>query len=65
MKKDRELTREFYIEHNNEKKILGNEFEIKLRNEMNQATITKECVAWISEKVEIKSLKKYNPAQPK
>lgn len=63
MKKDRELTREFYIEHNNEKKILGNEFEIKLRNEMNQAIIAKECAAWISEKVEIKSLKQYNPAQ--
>ncbi|MCG4580083.1 helicase-related protein [Clostridium cochlearium] len=63
VKKDRELTREFYIEHNNEKKILGNEFEIKLRNEMNQAIIAKECAAWISEKVEIKSLKQYNPAQ--
>lgn len=65
VKKDRELTREFYIEHNNEKKILGNEFEIKLRNEMNQATIAKECAAWILEKVEIKSLKQYNPAQPR
>ncbi len=65
VKKDRELIREFYIEHINEKKVLGNEFEIKLRNEMKQAAIAKECAKWLSEKAEIKSLKRYNPAQPR
>ena len=31
--KDQELIREYYIERNPEKKMSGNEFEIKLRNE--------------------------------
>lgn len=65
VKKDRELIREFYIERANEKKLLGNEFEIKLRNEMRQASIAKECAKWFSEKAEIKSLKQHNPAQPR
>ena len=65
VKKDRELIREFYIEHNNEKKVSGNEFEIKLRNEMKQAAIAKECAKWLEEKAEIKSLKKANLAQPR
>ena len=32
--KEQELIREYYIERNLKKKISGNEFEIKLRNEM-------------------------------
>lgn len=65
VKKDKELIREYYIERNNEKKVSGNEFEIKLRNKMNQAAIAKECAAWLQDKVQIKSLKKANPAQPR
>lgn len=65
VKKDRELIREYYIESDNEKKVSGNEFEIKLRNEMKQGAIAKECAKWINEKVEIKSLKSANPAQPR
>ena len=67
VKKDKELIREFYIQHNhiNEKKVSGNEFELKLRNEMKQAAIAKECAKWLDEKTEIKSLKKSNPAQPR
>jgi hypothetical protein len=66
IKKDNELTREYYIEHNdNEKKVSGNEFEIKLRNEMNQAVIAKECSKWLQDKVQIKSFKKANSAQPR
>lgn len=65
VKKDKELIREFYIEHNNEKKVSGNEFEIKLRNEMKQAAIAKECAKWLEEKTEIKSLKTANIAQPR
>lgn len=65
VKKDRELIREFYIERNNGKILSGNEFEIKLRNEMKQAAIAKECAQWLSEKADIKSLKTSNPAQPR
>ncbi|WP_425447857.1 helicase-related protein [Dethiothermospora halolimnae] len=34
-----------------------------MRNELNQAHIAKECAQWLKDKVEIKSLKKANPAQ--
>jgi hypothetical protein len=56
VKQDSELTREYYIAKN-EKSISGNEFEIKLRNELKQSHIAKECAAWLQAKVEIKSLK--------
>ena len=60
---DNELIREYYIDHSPERKLQGNEFEIKLRNEMKQAAIAKECAEWIRKKVEIKSLRHTNPAQ--
>lgn len=40
-------------------------FEIKLRNEMKQAAIAKECAQWLEKKAEIKSLRQANPAQPR
>lgn len=63
--KDQELIREYYIVRNPEKKMSGNEFEIKLRNEMKQAAIAKECAQWLEKKAEIKSLRQANPAQPR
>ncbi|MFY9413162.1 MAG: hypothetical protein WAP27_00245, partial [Tepidanaerobacteraceae bacterium] len=65
VRKDQELFREYYIVRNPEKKISGNEFEIKLRNEMKQAAIAKECAQWLEKKAELKSLRQPNPAQPR
>lgn len=66
VKKDKDLTREFYIERlAREKAVSGNEFEVKLRNEMRQAAIAKECAEWLEKKVKIKSLRKSNSAQPR
>lgn len=49
-------SREFYIPRlNREKSIYGTEFEVKLRNEMTQKAIAKECAEWIKEKVTFKS----------
>lgn len=62
-KEDKEITRQYYIDRGLEKKISGNEFEIKMRNELNQASIAKECADWLRNKVEMKSLKKPNIAQ--
>ncbi len=48
--------REFYIPRlNRERSLYGTEFEIKLRNEMTQKAIAKECANWIREKVTFKS----------
>lgn len=63
IKREKEKNREYYIEKHNETKLSGNEFEIKLRNELNQFSIAKECAQWIEKKVEMKSLKEPNPAQ--
>lgn len=48
--------REFYIPRlNRESSLYGTEFEIKLRNEMTQRVIAKECAQWISQKAVFKS----------
>ncbi|MDY5949535.1 MAG: SNF2-related protein, partial [Oscillospiraceae bacterium] len=48
--------REFYIPKlNRERSLYGTEFEIKLRNELTQKAIAKECADWIREKVKFKS----------
>ena len=49
-------TREFYIPRlNRESSLYGTEFEIKLRNEMTQKSIAKECADWIRRKAVFKS----------
>ena len=48
--------REFYISRlNRENSIYGTEFEVKLRNELTQKAIAKECADWIKKKVTFKS----------
>lgn len=48
--------REFYIPRlSRETSLYGTEFEIKLRNEMNQRAIARECADWIREKAKFKS----------
>ena len=48
--------REFYIPRlTRESSLYGTEFEIKLKNEMNQKAIAKECADWVKDKVTFKS----------
>ncbi len=48
--------REFYIPRlNREKSLYGTEFEVKLRNELTQKSIAKECADWIRKKAVFKS----------
>lgn len=48
--------REFYIPRlNRERSLYGTEFEVKLRNELTQKAIARECADWIREKVIFKS----------
>lgn len=48
--------REFYIPKlTRERSLYGTEFEVRLRNELNQKAIVKECADWIREKVTFKS----------
>ena len=48
--------REFYIPRlNRERSLYGTEFEVKLRNELSQKAIAKECADWIRKKAVFKS----------
>ena len=48
--------REFYIPRlDRERTLYGLEFEVKLRNELTQKAIARECAEWIREKVCFKS----------
>lgn len=49
-------SREFYIPHIfNEKHLCGGEFELRLKNELNQRAIAKECSDWVKGKVTFKT----------
>lgn len=49
--------REFYIPKlSRERNLYGSDFEIKLRNQMTQKAIAKECADWIRNKVQFKSI---------
>lgn len=48
--------REFYIpRHTREQSLFGTEFEVKLKNELTQKSIAKECAEWMRKKVKFKS----------
>lgn len=52
-KKDK---REFFIPKlNRERNLYGSEFEIKLRNQLSQKAIARECAEWIRKKVKFRS----------
>ena len=54
--KSKKEKREFYIPRlSREKSLYGTEFEVKLRNEMTQKSIAKECTEWIKKKATFKS----------
>ena len=54
--KEAKQRREFYIPRlNREQSLYGTEFEVKLRNEMTQKSIAKECADWIRRKAKFRS----------
>lgn len=53
---DKKTQREFYIPKlNRERSLYGTEFEIKLRNEMTQRAVARDCVEWIRRCARFKS----------
>lgn len=56
MEKEKKDKREYYIPRmNRERNLYGTEFEVKLKNEMNQKAIAKECAEWIKKKAKFLS----------
>ena len=51
----------FYIPHiYKETELCGGEFELRLKNQLNQRAIARECSKWVKEKVVFKSNKHHN-----
>lgn len=59
----RKEKREFYIPKLSESGLCGTEFEIRLKNQMTQRAIARECAEWIRSKVRIKTLKTHVTTQ--
>jgi SNF2 family DNA or RNA helicase len=56
MEKAPKEKREFYIPRlNRERSLYGTEFEVKLRNELSQKAIARECADWIRKKATFRS----------
>lgn len=55
VKNKKEITREYSLNGTYEKNISGDKYEIRLKNELNQSEIAKECANWIKNKVEAKA----------
>lgn len=54
-------SREFYIPHiYNERQLCGGEFELRLKNSLNQRAIAKECSDWVKNKVSFKTNKHFD-----
>lgn len=55
--KVKKYQREFFITKLSESGLCGTEFEIRLKNQMTQKAIARECAEWLRSKVQIKTLK--------
>lgn len=56
--------REFFIpKMQRESSLYGSEFELRLRNELTQRAIAKECADWIRRKVQFRSNRSHAPMQ--
>jgi hypothetical protein len=54
--KTKKEKREFFIPKlHRERNLYGTDFEVKLRNKLEQKAIAKECADWIRRKVKFKS----------
>ena len=54
--KEQKEKREYYIPKlNRERNVYGTDFEIRLRNQLSQKSVAKECAEWIRHKVKFKS----------
>lgn len=60
----RKERREFFIpKSNRERSLYGSEFEIQLRNKLNQRAIARECAAWMKKKAKFRSNVTKSPMQ--
>ena len=51
----KDINREFKLSGNYESGLAGDRYEMKLKNELKQSEIAKECAEWIRKKVEVRA----------
>lgn len=55
IKNKKDINREFKLSGSYERGLAGDRYEMKLKNELKQSEIAKECANWIKEKVEVRA----------
>lgn len=58
-------TKEYYINNNLKGDLFGSQYELRLKNELTQCSISRACARWVEEKVEIKSYARQESANPR
>lgn len=65
IKEKKDINREFKLSGSYEKGLAGDRYEMKLKNELKQSDIAKECAEWIRNKVEVRSYDEEYPLPQK
>lgn len=65
IKDKKDINREFKLSGSFERGLAGDRYEMKLKNELKQSEIAKECANWIKEKVEVKAYDEEYPLPQK
>lgn len=65
VKNKKDINREFKLSGSYERGLAGDRYEIKLKNELKQSEIAKECANWIKEKVEVRAYDEEYPLPQK
>ncbi len=55
IKEKKDIHREFKLKGSYERGLVGDRYEMKLKGELKQSEIAKECAMWIKEKVEVRA----------
>ena len=55
IKNKKDINREFKLSGSYERGLAGDRYEMKLKNELKQSEIAKECAIWVKEKVEVRA----------
>lgn len=65
IKNKKDINREFKLSGSYERGLSGDRYEMKLKNELKQSEIAKECANWIKEKVEVRAYDEEYPLPQK
>lgn len=65
IKNKKDINREFKLSGSYERGLAGDRYEMKLKNELKQSEIAKECANWIKEKVEVRAYDEEYPLPQK